>query len=684
MIRVKKIILFSLLCLLAFTLNVEAASGTINFTSFYPAPIGKYKSIRLLGLTHQPDSNCDIGTLYLDTSTPNKSIPYYCASLAPSTSPFSQYQLLPGVWGLNSLTNSLYVVIPPALPSNLNNVKVGIGTLKPVFKLSLDNDGGILADDTTGTLSVLPVEGQGAGARLVFYPKKMVFRAGYAPANQWDEANLGVGSTVMGYQNQSSGSYSTILGGRGNTLSGDYSFIGGGFTNSSLGVATNIIGGYNNQILSASRYHVIGGFQNKITCSENGCGILGGGNNIIDGDRGNAIAGGNTNKIIGINSFIGGGLQNNISTINEGQTIFGGRQNITGQLFNTIWGGFNNQIYGAWGTIAGGNTNLITAPTGTGATAPQSTISGGLNNTINSLDASGTISGGRSNTIAGDAPASSGARSIVGGQNNTARGTISTILGGKSNTATGAYAIIVGGESNSTTADNSLVAGKNMTLDTLAARSFRWGFSSSPGGPNITKPDSFIINSGRIGIRDTSPAALLEINANGSLTDNYLILNSYTPTTTPGDKFVIKNNGNGTASIGVGVTGPTRPLEFSNGAYIDTTGNFMSASSREYKENITNLDLNQAMKTLSGLKPVRFNYKNDRSEEYVGFIAEDVPDLVVSKQRDGLAPMDIAAVLNKVIQHQQEVLQEQELKSKKLLKEIEELEIRAKHLKNHE
>ena len=37
----------------------------------------------------------------------------------------------------------------------------------------------------------------------------------------------------------------------------------------------------------------------------------------------------------------------------------------------------------------------------------------------------------------------------------------------------------------------------------------------------------------------------------------------------------------------------------------------------------------------------------------MGFIAEDVPDLVATKDRKGLSPMDIVAVLTKVLQEQQ-------------------------------
>jgi hypothetical protein len=60
------------------------------------------------------------------------------------------------------------------------------------------------------------------------------------------------------------------------------------------------------------------------------------------------------------------------------------------------------------------------------------------------------------------------------------------------------------------------------------------------------------------------------------------------------------------------------------------------------------------MKTLKGLQPVKYNFKRDVSKDLtVGFIAEDVPDLVATKDRKGLSPLEIVAVLTKVVQEQQ-------------------------------
>jgi hypothetical protein len=53
---------------------------------------------------------------------------------------------------------------------------------------------------------------------------------------------------------------------------------------------------------------------------------------------------------------------------------------------------------------------------------------------------------------------------------------------------------------------------------------------------------------------------------------------------------------------------------------------------------------------------VKFGYKKDVTEKHVGFIAEEVPDLIATKDRKGLSPMDIVAVLTKVVQEQQKAI----------------------------
>ena len=97
-----------------------------------------------------------------------------------------------------------------------------------------------------------------------------------------------------------------------------------------------------------------------------------------------------------------------------------------------------------------------------------------------------------------------------------------------------------------------------------------------------------------------------------------------------------------------------------SGAYVSAGGVWTNSSSREFKENIETLSVEDALAALAQLEPVQFNYRSDDSERYVGFIAEDVPSLVANEDRASLSPMDIVAVLTRVIQAQQARIEELE------------------------
>ena len=86
---------------------------------------------------------------------------------------------------------------------------------------------------------------------------------------------------------------------------------------------------------------------------------------------------------------------------------------------------------------------------------------------------------------------------------------------------------------------------------------------------------------------------------------------------------------------------------------------------RSFKSNIRELASKDALAAVHKLTPVRYSYKQNKSEEYLGFIAEDVPEIVAMNDRKGLSPMDIVAVLTKVVQEQQKTI---EVLSKRLEK----------------
>ncbi|MCB9771053.1 MAG: hypothetical protein H6754_00655 [Candidatus Omnitrophica bacterium] len=624
-----------------------AYAEQFNLTSYYPAPSGNYNSIKLTPQTALTASNCTVGTLYANSS--DNSIPYYC--IPPGVNPLSTFVPFPGVWTLNA--NDLYLTDT----STPENKLVGIGTSTPMFKLTLANDGGILADNVSGSSASLPISG--AGTRLIWYPAKGAFRAGYVPAAEWDDTNIGTYSMAMGYGSRSGSIADAVWGGYGNTTAVGgigYNMIAGGLNNSCTFSYCQILGGESNSTT---------GINSTVAGKSNSAGpgsTIGGGENNTTSTNG-IVSGGYSNA--GSIGIISGGRDNTASATHS-TAIFGGRQNSTGSLETTISGGYLNSIVSSVpvGTIAGGYSNnlgyyfyaQVSGGSTNQASGYNSVINGGLNNTIDGFGSHSTIQGGSNNTMTSFS---------------------STITGGFTNTLSNPFSSIIGGAFNAINASTCTVAGQNMSVGFGAGNTFVWGHSATPIAP-ITTADTFNIYSGRMGIRDTTPAALLEINGNAS-TDDYLNLTS-TTVAAAGNVLTIKNNGR----IGVGQTNPSYPMHFSSGAYVDASGNFMPASSRIYKENIADLQLKKAMDAFSKLVPIRYNYINEKDQEYLGFISEDAPDLIASQDRKGLAPMDIAAVLTKVIAHQQDTLKKQKEESDALLSEVNELKSRVKNLKHME
>ena len=120
-------------------------------------------------------------------------------------------------------------------------------------------------------------------------------------------------------------------------------------------------------------------------------------------------------------------------------------------------------------------------------------------------------------------------------------------------------------------------------------------------------------------------------------------------------------------NVGIGTMGPLEKLHVIGNVQAD---DYLYNSSREYKEQIKTLSVDEAMTTMKDLKPVTYKYKSDKEENHVGFIAEDVPALVSKKDRKGLSPMDIVAVLTKVVQEQQKTISSLSEEMKELKREM--------------
>lgn len=75
--------------------------------------------------------------------------------------------------------------------------------------LILRQDGGVVASGTQGS-GAIPASG--GGARMMWYPGKLAFRAGSVNGDQWDDAKMGLGSVAFGIGTVASGDGSMAVG----------------------------------------------------------------------------------------------------------------------------------------------------------------------------------------------------------------------------------------------------------------------------------------------------------------------------------------------------------------------------------------------------------------------------------------------------------------------------------------
>lgn len=78
------------------------------------------------------------------------------------------------------------------------------------------------------------------------------------------------------------------------------------------------------------------------------------------------------------------------------------------------------------------------------------------------------------------------------------------------------------------------------------------------------------------------------------------------------------------------------------------------ACSREFKENISDISVEEAVTTLEALNPIRYDYKGQKAfRQNLGFIAEEMPDNLASEDRKSVSPFEVIPVLTRVAKEQQ-------------------------------
>lgn len=195
-------------------------------------------------------------------------------------------------------------------------------------------------------------------------------------------------------------------------------------------------------------------------------------------------------------------------------------------------------------------------------------------------------------------------------------------------------------------------------------RSVGLSYFADSSGTLFTFGPNYSVNSSGLDTRyDTTDEAWAFLASTRS-TQDFFRVNRLSSGGTASTFFHINNAG----LIGIGgITAPTHAIHHSSGAHLTTAGVWTNASSRELKDNIAELSSDEARAALEQLKPVTYVYKVAPDDPQVGFIAEDVPEIVAQPDHQTLSPMDIVATLTKVVQDQQKTIDE-------LSKKIEQLE----------
>ncbi len=236
------------------------------------------------------------------------------------------------------------------------------------------------------------------------------------------------------------------------------------------------------------------------------------------------------------------------------------------------------------------------------------------------------------------------------------------------------------------------LAGTGQTWD-IEADNLGFELVNDPDGSN-TRP-LFVGVNGSVGIGTSSPDANSRLDVRSTLTNGLMLKCSnanahYLRVENSAGIFRSGVQGNGDAQFGAlsatkglnllaggsskmtinsagqvsfGSPPPAVPvtdaMNTSTGAHLTTGGVWTNNSSRAAKQDIHPITGDQARDTVRALQPVGYRYKSEPGEEYVGFIAEDVPELVATRDRKGLSPMDITAVLTRVVQDQDQQLDQQ-------------------------
>jgi hypothetical protein len=123
-----------------------------------------------------------------------------------------------------SILSAALVAAPAAAQTPDSAFAVSSGGVS-LFRVNVDA-GSVFRGTYDGDINGSGVPAEGAGTRMMWYPRKASFRAGYINGTQWDAANIGSYSVAIGENVRASGDNGVAFG-KNSTAAGSSTFAVG-------------------------------------------------------------------------------------------------------------------------------------------------------------------------------------------------------------------------------------------------------------------------------------------------------------------------------------------------------------------------------------------------------------------------------------------------------------------------
>ncbi len=235
---------------------------------------------------------------------------------------------LTGPWN-DSAGNSGHFIFGTTTAGSPRPAPSGGSTIPAAF--SLLTDGGFVARGT----ATAGIPAAGAGRRMMWYPGKGAFRAGWVDGTQWDDVTVGVGSTATGSNTTASGIGSTAMG---------VSTTASGNTSTALGFGTIASAVYSTAMGYGTRASGEGSTAMGFNTTANGPSSTAMGANTSAGSYSTAVGNGTT-------------ASGSYSTAMGRGTTAGGISSTAAGYFTTAFGNYSTAFGNT--NVAGGSGSLV-------------------------------------------------------------------------------------------------------------------------------------------------------------------------------------------------------------------------------------------------------------------------------------------------------------------------------------